>query len=140
MTGSMTKVSLGLAALVVGLACLVYAGTAVAAPTRTSCSDINYLTSAIKGAKKSIAALKLAQQDRYSAALTPANQALWIAKHAPTPCDYDYRLQRTYGIKYAVATYRWLEEMRDGDTDSADIYWSSVKFWGNEIRDITLGK
>jgi len=122
------------------IAALILAGTSLAAPARTSCSDINYLTSAIKGAKKSIAALKLAQQDRYSAALTPANQALWIAKHAPTPCDYDYRLQRTYGIKYAVATYRWLEEMRDGDTDSADIYWSSVKFWSNEIRDITLGK
>jgi len=140
LTGSTTKVSLALAALVAGLACLVYAGTAVAAPTRTSCSDINYLTSAIKGAKKSVAALKLAQRSRYSAALTPANQALWIAKHAAQPCDYDYRLQRTYEIKYGVALYRWLEEMRDGDTDSADIYWTSVKFWSDEIRDISLGK
>ena len=140
MTGSMTKVSLALAALVVGLACLVYAGTAAAAPTRTSCSDLSYLTSAVKEAKQSIAALKLAQRSRYSAALVPAGRALWIAKHAATPCDYDYRLQRAYEIKYAVATYRWLEEMRDGDTDAADIYWSSVKFWGNEIRDISLGK
>jgi hypothetical protein len=134
--------ALVLTSLTIGtvLAALILAGASLAAPTRTSCSDLNYLTSAVKGTKKSIAALKLAQRDRYSAALAPAGQALSIAKHAPTPCDYDYRLQRAYEIKYAVATYRWLEEMRDGDEDSADIYWSSVKFWGNEIRDISLGK
>ena len=140
MQGSMKTVVAILAAVVVAVACFVYAGQAVAAPQRATCSDLSYLNGAIKGTKKAVSALKLAAKNRYGAALPYANQSLWIHKHSATPCDNDYWLQRQYEIHYAVALVRYIEEMRDGDLDQADIYWSSVKFWSNEIRDIQLGK
>ena len=140
MQGSMRTVVLLAVTLLVALAALTYAGTSVAATT--SCSDLSYLTSAVKATKKNVAALKLAKRSRWTAALVPANQALWIAKHSAQPCDEgtdDYWLHRQYSIKYDVALVRYLEEMKQGDYDRADIYWSSVEFWGDEITDITYG-
>ena len=130
---------------IVLIATLVCAAAMLAAPApaatqRTSCSDVAWLTATIKALKKGTAALKLAQQNRYSAALVPARQSLAIAKRAPQPCDSNYRLQRIYEIHYGVAAQRWLEEMRDGDTDSADVYWTSLKFWSTQIRDLNLEK
>jgi hypothetical protein len=139
-TGSIRKlvvVAIGTAAVI---AALILAGTSLAAPTRTSCSDLAYLNASIKATKKATASLKLAIKGRYGAAVTPAVQSLWITKHSTEPCDSDYWLQRRYEIHYGVALQRYMEEMRDGDEDSADIYWSSVKFWGNEIRDLSLEK
>jgi len=118
----------------------ILAGTSHAATTRTTCSDVSYLTSAVKVAKKNVAALKLAKQDRWAAALVPANAGLWMAKHSAVPCDEgtdDYWLHRQYSIKYEVALVRYLEEMKRGNYDRADIYWDSIEFWSDEMQDIT---
>jgi hypothetical protein len=116
------------------------AGPAPAATQRTACSDLLYLNAAIKSTKKSVVALKLAVRSRYVSALVPARQGLAIIKASSQPCDSDYWLQRRYEIRYSVALQRYLEEMRDGDTDSADIYWQSVTYWSDASRDVTLGK
>ena len=132
---SIITMVLAVSALAVG------ANQATAAPTRTSCSDLTYLNAAVKAGKKKITALKLSGKHRYSAALVPARTALSLIKHSAQPCDEgteSYWLHRQYEIHYAVALVRYLEEMRDGDEDSADIYWSSVEFWSDEIRDIQL--
>ena len=139
MQGSMRTVALLAVTLMAAVAALVYAGTSVAAPT--SCSDVSYLTSAVKSVKKDIAALKLAGKGRYAAALVPANAGLWIAKHSAVPCDEgtdDYWLHRQYSIKYNVALVRYLEESKRGNFDSADSYWSSMEFWSDEMHDIQL--
>jgi hypothetical protein len=121
----------------------VMAGTATAAPqTAATCSDLSYLNSALKVSKKNVTALKLSQKGSYRAALVPANAALWMAKHSAVPCDEgtdQYWLHRQYSIRYEVALVRYLEEMKRGDSDNADRYWSSLEFWGDELSDITYG-
>ena len=114
--------------------------TQAAATRSTACSDLSYLNSALKVANKNVAALRLSSQRRYKAALVPANAALWMAKHAAQPCDDDgeqFWLHRQYSIRYNVALVRYLEEMKRGNFDRADIYWDSVEFWGDEKADIT---
>jgi hypothetical protein len=111
---------------------------AQSASERTQCSDIGYLNASIKSTKKAIAALKLIGKDRYAAALAPAKTSLWIVKHSPEPCDSNYWLSRRYEIHYGVALQRYVEEMKNGDYDSADGYWSDVEFWGDQIRDLGL--
>ena len=141
MVGSMKIVLATIAVAVCALIGLAFVGNAVAAPARSSCSDLSYLNSAVKTAKKTVAALKLGGKNRYGAALVPANQALWIVKRSAVPCDEDgnqYWLHRQYSIKYSVALVRYFEEMKQGDYDRADIYWASVEFWGDEKNDITL--
>lgn len=135
----MKLITIALLALAVSVGVVAVPATA-SSKAAASCSDVSYLNSAIKATKKDIAAMKLAQKSRWSAALVPANAALWIAKHSAVPCDEgtdDYWLHRQYSIKYNVALVRYLEESKHGDWDSADIYWSSVEFWGDEMSDIT---
>lgn len=138
MQGSMKWVVAVMAAVLTLAVAGIFAATSQA--QSTGCSDLSYLTSAVKVAKKNVAALKLAKQDRYTAALVPANAGLWMAKHSAVPCDEgtdDYWLHRQYSIKYEVALVRYLEEMKRGNYDRADIYWTSVEFWSDEMQDIT---
>ncbi len=142
MQGSMKTVAWLAVTLVVALAALVYATTSVAAPTtsaRTECaSDISYLNHAIKGLKAYTAALKLGIKDRYGPAVVKAKLGLWHFKTVGDSCDSNYWLERKYEIHYGVALVRYSEEMRDGDYDSADSYWESVKYWSDAIRDNSL--
>lgn len=129
--------------LILGLTLAALAGASASPAAEThaqACSDYGYLTAAIKVEKKNVAALKLAQRGKYGLALTPARTALTWIKRSPVPCDEgtdQYWLHRQYSIKYDVALVRYLEEMRLGNYDRADVYWASVEFWGDEKTDIT---
>lgn len=121
------------------LAALTVAATSTTATaTTTACNDLGYLKVAVKVSNKHIASLKLAKRARYSAALVPARAGLAMIKASPEPCESSYWLDRRYETKYSVAIIRWLEEKRDGDNAQADVYWSSVEFWGDAIRDNQL--
>ena len=134
----MKMVALAAATVVAVLVALVMVGTSTAATT--GCSDLSYLNSAIKVEKKNVAALKLAQRERWTQALVPANAGLWMIKHSAVPCDEgtdNFWLHRQYSIKYSVALVRFLEESKRGNWDKADRYWSTLEFWGDEKTDIT---